>query len=318
MIRVDEKWVREIHRATSSSEDKYTFCGVLEDKYNHIAYYWDPGTRKKFESKYNNIILPALKNHNEKTIREYTREDYIEAIEYIKACGYKKKGIVHRYSNSSIKEFKKLIYYVVHFASSHGLCDNVLRDTSFFAAIPKEEQEIEARVRLKKSLTVMQEKELYKHVMMDIEEDGAIVALLLMWALGLRNAEACGLNYGDIKQLEGHPDCYAAWIYKSTKIKSNELQSGGKTYNTGRIIPIPERVFDFLLERKKLVEKVLFEQGKALNVDELPIGYNDCTGIGDYEKTIDIVWHTGEYECHDDFCVCWNLAAYCGRLEISG
>ena len=106
----------------------------------------------------------------------------------------------------------------------------------------------------------------------DPDEDGAIVALMLMWGLGLRNGEACGLNYCDIKPIEGHPDCFAAWIYKTTKIESNELQSGGKTYNTGRIVPVPEKVFSFLAKRKEIVRKLAVSQGNSKEtIDELPI-----------------------------------------------
>lgn len=277
---IDEKWIREITRSDLEEEDKYTFCGVLEYRYNHIARYWNAETRRKHEREYNNIILPALKNHDDKTIREYTRSDYEEAIESIKERGYEQQGIVYPYSESSIRNFENLIYYVVFQASVYGLCDNVLWGTKFVLDMPDESDEIEERVTLKKSLSVAQEKRFCREVMSDVAEDGAVVALLIMWALGPRNGEACGLNYGDIKQLEGHPDCYTVWIYKSTKIKSSELQSGGKTYNTGRIVPVSEKLLDFLNERKALVCKIAESQGVEVDIDSLPIC---CDGELDWE-----------------------------------
>ena len=183
-----------------------------------------------------------------------------------------REGIRQQYAEATIHNFENLIYYVVFQASVYGLCDNVLWGTKFVLDVSDEEEEIESRVILKKSLSIDQEKRFCVEVMSDIEEDGAYVALLLMWGLGLRNAEACGLNYGDLKPLEGHPECYTAWIYKSTKINSNELQSGGKTYNTGRIIPIPNILMTFLNKRRALISKLIVQQGKAdIDINDLPI-----------------------------------------------
>ncbi|MCR5357029.1 MAG: hypothetical protein K6E63_06465 [Lachnospiraceae bacterium] len=266
---IDDQWIREIYK---NNQKEYTFCGALEYRYKHIAKNWNAETRKKHEREYNSIILPALRDHNNKTIREYSKEDFEEAIEQIKDKGYVQEGIRHQYSESSIKNFENLIYYVVYQSSVYGLCNDVLWGTKFVLDIADEKEEIEARVFLKKSLSVQQEKNFRNEVLSDVDEDGAVVALLLMWGLGVRNAEACGLNYGDIKPLEGHPECYVAWIYKSTKIDSNKLQSGGKTYNTGRIIPVPEKIVEFLKLRKERILKIITAQGEeVIDVDGLPI-----------------------------------------------
>ena len=272
-LLIDESWVREINK---DGLTEYTFCGALEFRYKHIAKNWNLDTRKKHEREYNSIILPALKNHNDKSINEYTKEDYEEAIEKIKETGYEKDGDRRQYAESSVQNFEKLIYYVVFQAAAYGLCENVLWGTKFTLDLSSEESEIEERVVLKKSLSIEQEKRLARELPTDPSEDGANVAVLLMWAIGLRNSEACGLNYGDIKTLEGHSDCFTAWIYKTTKIKSDELQSGGKTYNTGRIIPIPDKVVTYLNERKKLIQKILNYQGRTDIIDELPICCNGC------------------------------------------
>ena len=282
---IDNTWIRETYK---DGKREYTFCGALEYRYSHVAKNWNSDTRKKHEREYNNIILPALKNHDDKAISEYTKDDYEEAIEFIKENGYEKDGVRRQYSESSIKNFQNLIYYVVFQSAVYGLCDNVLWGTRFVLDVPGEVDEIEEKVVLKKSLSIEQEKSFAKEVMADPDEDGASVALLLMWGLGLRNAEACGLNYGDIKPIEGHPDCYVAWIYKTTKINSNELQSGGKTYNTGRIVPVPEKIMIFLEKRKALLEKVIQEQNRTnLNIDELPIccsGWIEAESYGYIER----------------------------------
>ena len=277
--RISNNWTRSI--ATRDGE-KYTFCGALEYRYNHIAMYWNDETRRKYDREYNDVILPALKDHNEKTIDEYTREDFESAIESIREKGFDLHGIKRQYAESTIHHFQNLIYYVVFQSFVYGLCENVLWGTAFVIDNLNEEFEKESRVRLKKSLSIEQEQSLYKDLLSDYCEEGSRVALLLMWGLGLRNAEACGLNYGDIKPIEGHPDSYVAWIFKTTKIDSNELQSGGKTYNTGRIVPVPDRIAAFLTTRKQMIQQIIAEQKLDTTVEDLPIC---CVGYIEYDTT---------------------------------
>ena len=276
---ISDTWIRTID---SGNGTQYTFCGALEYRYKHIATYWNDATRRKYDREYDDIILPALDNHDIKTIADYTKEDYKNAIERIRENGYERNGVKRQYAESTIRHFQILIYYVVFQSWVVGLCEDVLWGTTFAIDRIGEEQEKESRVQIKKSLSSAQEKRLSKELLSNLDEDGARIALLLMWGLGLRNAEACGLNYGDIKPIEGHPYCFAAWIYKTTKIESNELQSSGKTYNTGRIVPVPERIMYFLSERKEKIESIISEQGLAgLNIENLPI----CNqGLLDYES----------------------------------
>ena len=266
---INGDWIRTI---ASSDGTNYTFCGALEYRYKHIAKNWNDETRRKYAREYNDIILPALKNHNVKTIDEYTKEDYEEAIENIREKGFERDGIMRKYAESTIHHFQNLIHYVVFQSSVYGMCEDVLWGTKFTISKLGEELEKESRVHLKKSLSAEQEKSLLKELLSNPNEDGAMGPLLLLWGLGLRNSEACGLNYCDIKSIEGHPECYAAWIYKTTKIQSNELQSGGKTYNTGRIVPVPEKILAFLSKRKMRIVEMITNQGLTdVNVEELPI-----------------------------------------------
>lgn len=268
---IDNKWIRTINK---NGQDEFTFCGALEDRYKHISLYWNADTQKKHDREFNNIILPALSDHNNKTIREYTSDDYRDAIERIKEKGYERDGIKYTYTPASIHNYETLIYYVVFQASAYGYCEDVLKGTRFEIDVTDEFGEIESRVLIKKSLSVKQEKSLAKEVADDVCEHGGVVALLLMWGIGLRNAEACGLNYGDIRPLEEHSDCNVAWIYKTTKIDSTKLQSGGKTYNTGRIIPVPQKIMGFLTKRKEIICKLIKEQGDDIDINSLPICCN--------------------------------------------
>lgn len=275
-MALSDKWAREVYLDEKDRAGccNLTFAGVYEKCYLDIAYYWRAAsTKKKNESSYENVILPALANHNDKRISDYTREDFEEAIELIKKTGYNENGVIRFYAESSIKNFERLIYYVVFQAAVRGFCDNMLWGTHFEIEDIKVEERIYEKVQLKKSLNPKQEKALVAELLDKVDATGEEVGVLLMLALGTRNAEVCGLNYGDIKQLQEYPEDVVAWIYKSTIPESPDLQSSGKTHNAGRIVPIPQKVVRFLAKRKELLMKHLTSLGveKEVDITMLPI-----------------------------------------------
>lgn len=279
-MALSDKWVREVYwdEKEEDRRSNLTFCGALEKCYSEISFYWrTKETKRKNESSYEKVILPALINHNEKRIGDYTQEDYEEAVENIRKNGYNDKGIIHFYAESSMKNFERLIYYVVFYASERGYCENVLWGTRFEIDDVKVEDKIYEKVQLKKSLTPKQEKMMVNELFADITRPGEEVAVLLMLGLGIRNAEACGLNYGDIKKLQEFPEDIVAWIYKSTIPDSSVLQSSGKTWNAGRIVPVPQKITRYIEKRRQALEKYLEELGVLCEVDieQLPIA---CKG----------------------------------------
>lgn len=287
MIWLDEHWIREIYgRENDRYRNSLTFAGALEACFRDISFDWKAkSTERQYRSNYNRLILPAIREQDNKCIWELTREDFEEALESIRETGYTRGGEVLSYSESSLDQFRMLIYRVVFYAANMGLCDNVLWGTPLEYEKPSSRKETsEDQFFIRKSLLPLQEKKLVSFLTSDIAEDGGAVGLLLMFSLGLRNGEACGLNYGDIKPLREHPDCRVAWIYKSTKIGTNELQAGGKTLNAGRLIPVPRKVLDFLFRRKGLIARKLADwpelRGREeFRIENMPIC---CDGyIGD-------------------------------------
>ena len=65
---VDSKWKRNVLVDDSDIEDSFTFCGILEDRYHKISRNWNKDTCLKNENSYNQIILPALKDQDNKLI----------------------------------------------------------------------------------------------------------------------------------------------------------------------------------------------------------------------------------------------------------
>ena len=270
---IDGRWIRSIN-------DKLTFCGALEECYDDCAKYWrKEETKKQYARDYNDKIIPNLPEHDEKPIDEYSKEDYDLAISAIVEQGQGgKDGPFVPYADSTIQHYRHLIEVVVIAASNHGLCSNVLWGSCFSLEEDNcAEDEIRERVKLKKSLTIQQEQAVAQRLMSDPEQRGQEMGLFMMFALGVRNGEACGANYGDIMPMELHPECKALWVYKSTTAGTNIVHSSGKTRNADRIIPFPEQFNLFLDARRNYLEKaVVFDNENAgKSVDDLPIA---CVG----------------------------------------
>lgn len=180
-----------------------------------------------------------------------------------------------------IQAFKRLLKGVTEEAAKQGICEDVLFGSSY--AIPESEPHTKSLekelVRLRKSFTVKEEFLISQHVLRDAAQSGQHMGFALMFCLGLRNEEACGLDFGDIKPMQYHPKCSCLWVYKSTKRGTNQLQASGKTRNMARLLPIPGVLLELLEERRRLIqEKVDAGQiilPKNATIDQLPIVCSD-------------------------------------------
>lgn len=246
-----------------------TFYGVYCDYYKYIARKWKAeSTRSQNEKTYLKKIIPNIKDHDTKPIDAYIREDYDAVIDSIIKKGQAKESMPYEpYAESTIQTFRRLIYYVVDAAAKNGLCDNVLWESCYNPKVSTDDEEdIAKNALLSKSLTADQEIAVAKALLTDSMQVGQNMGLLLMYALGLRNAEACAIDFGDIKPMQNHPDCSVMWIYKTTGYDHNTRKLGGKSRNADRIIPIPDIVASLLSSRREKLENIL---GKS--VDHYPI-----------------------------------------------
>ena len=250
-------------------------------------------TMEKYDRDYNNVILPHIDNHNTKIISSYTIDDCDKILSKIQDDGYISKGTRAEYSESTMNHFKNLIYSVFLFASKAGYCRDFLWGTKYEINVERETLAVQSKTVIKKSLSIEQEKKLIYILMESLRANGKRIALLLMFVLGLRDGEACGLDFGDIYEIPYYKGCYVAVIKQSTIPDSNKLQSSGKTWNTGRRIPIPKKVADFLLERRSIIERIIKDNNLELNINRLPVAadcdlYRDLPDIGKRLKADDV------------------------------
>ena len=175
----------------------YTFAGALLDNFEIITRDCNASTTRQYKKIYNNIIIPHINNHNERRIADYNLDDCDDIVNAIIKDGYEKGGSREEYAESSLRTIKYLIFSVFKYAIISGICKDILWGTSFQIDEDRERLEILSKTVLKKSLTEEQERELVEILFNNIDEDGRIVALLLMYVLGLRCNEACAMVLGD-------------------------------------------------------------------------------------------------------------------------
>ena len=296
---ISDQWAREYHSDEETGIRNgimitpLTFCGTLEEFYKVIARFWNEVTRKKYDRDYNNVILPHIDDHNTKIISSYTKEDCEEILCGIQEDGYDSKGVKCEYSENAMNHFEYLIYAVFSNAANAGYCDRFLWGTKFELNIGREIIAVRSKTQIKRSLSIEQEKALISILMESPKANGKRIALLLMFTLGLRDGEACGLDFGEIYELPYYSGSYVAVIKQSTIPNTSILQSSGKTWNTGRRIPIPGRVAAFLLERKAIVTEIIEKNGLEVDINRIPVAaacalYDDSAEIGKRLKADDV------------------------------
>lgn len=262
-------------------------------------------TARQYESNFRDILSPHFEN---KPFAEYYYGDIVKILKRIKYSGYKRKGEEYYYSEhkmdtllSNIKSIDKiavikgirrisLFWGTAVFLANYDIWNN---DISAHKNKDKNEILIEnlvaENITLRKSLTPPEEYKVFEKVFSNPEQSGEFMGIALMFAFGLRNSEACGVEFGDIIPMTGHEECYRIIIRKTTT-RSREITANTKTENAYRCIPIyGDKLLDFFIQRKEFVKRILNisdEEANHLTVACLkndfyqPCNTNDLTQAG--------------------------------------
>ena len=243
--------------------NKLTFIGVLQSCLDEIKKDWkDVNTRKTYYGHYEDHLFPLIP---EKPLEDLTEADFETVIETLIEQGIKENN---PYSEGQIRHHRHLLRVVTKAADKAGVCPDVLWGGKFQE---NESPEHEAKIKVKpRSLSTGEEYEICERVMKDPTEDGELVGIAIMYSLGTRNQEACGLNWECFIYSEGDNMGFLR-IVGSTEQGSNQLKAGGKTFNAPRILPVTGFLLTLLAERKRWLE----EKYDAPNEND---GLNDSLG----------------------------------------
>ena len=238
--KLTRDWTEEIN-------GQLTFFGVLKRYYEQVAVQWNKQTQASYMTHYDQFLLPEL---NEKPLSEITREEFEEVIGRIEEKLTKAK---RKSPKAQLDHYRVLIRRVTKTAYEKGVCADILWGTPFVERKPKDDSDATIRTRQRRSLSVAEEVKVFQQIMLDPKQKGERMGLALMFSLGLRNAEACGVDFGDIRPLESHSDCFCALIYKTTEKNSAKRKEGGKTGNAIRAIPIPSALHELIQGRREYI-----------------------------------------------------------------
>ncbi len=246
------------------------FIWYANEYYEHLRRNWDK-VLDRYLKAYNNVIIPAA----EKTefglgsLARLENDDVEEILLQIR----RDKGFCC--AESTIRLMRYLIWCVYKQGSQNDHYEDKLRyeELGIFGRSPLEEdQQLIAKMMLmKKSLSMDEELRAAKwfKTKLNLEgesggEDpkGEYYGLLMMFAYGLRNAEACGLNFDAVVKV---PDRGFSCIYVKTTTDggSNELKTGGKTLNFTRVLPLYDFIEKILDERRSFIIDYIERSGKT-------------------------------------------------------
>lgn len=266
----------------------YTFRGAIEEFFDNvqvgkpISAGWNE--ESTFEKNVGYVLCKLiLSNFDEwqkyKALKDFINEDFQDIVTRIKAKGLNE--------DSDTPYRARMLFWRVYKAGldNLGFEQKIFWDKSDFYLgsnlddLSQIADETAKKLLIPRSLSIEEERRIINRfkTLDPIKTRGQEVGLFLMFFLGLRNNEACGLNYGDITNVVySDTSRYAAVITKTSSFNSRDLKLGGKTKNAVRIVPIIGFFYKFLEERKKEISKqidngslVLSQEVRSIN--DLPI-----------------------------------------------
>ena len=250
-----------------TSDGRLNFIGAIWRYFDTINQAYTDETQTAYIKDYNQRIFPII--NCEKAIGEYSLDDIEDLIAFVqKKYSFNDTTIQSRISHLIYDPYQCWVE-----EQSQGSIAKTISN------IEQESAYEEIELLTVKSLNVSEEKRAAKVLLSNPKtSNGEDIGLALMLLTALRNNEACGLNFGDLKEMIHYPGCYYLQITKTTQIESNKLKIGGKTYNAFRRLPVINKLKELLVERKIFVEAqvekfpYIGEDGITYHsIDEMPI-----------------------------------------------
>lgn len=289
---------------TLTNDNELTFAGLLHRHFyevdkdgNNVGISgirkWSETTIATYKRDYETRLLPVLtETGKDKPMHSYTEEDYEDCLSKLREK--------HHYSDATVAHYRWLIWVAYSFAVSNGYFDKSFDWEYSFDPLAQssdklEEWRVKALTRTRKSFSIIEELKIVDWIesLDPTSASGEEIGLVLMFAMGLRNNEACGGDYSSVHPLEKHDDTIVFDMLQTTKLRSSETKSGGKTKNAPRVLILFPPVYDFLKRRKEYIQSrinngTIVLPDNITSIDQLPI-VNKGTDFLLRAKTIDLI-----------------------------
>ena len=259
---------------TKTPDGEINFIGVVTKFFDAIFKNANDETKDAYIANYNDNIFPYV--NISMSIFEYNDQIALDLIYRIqKYNNYKDTTVLSRIHN--------LIFAPLVFYSKNNKKTNFMwgSSSSFNHFVDGVDDKYAAETKIKKSLSITEEKKAYKLLSDSKTESGERIGLLIMLLVGIRNNETCGLNFGDLLEMLYYPGCFYLQVYETTSLTSNELKASGKTYNSPRRLPALPILVKLIFERKKYIEEQISFPYKSKDgaiyekIEDMPIA---CKG----------------------------------------
>ena len=252
-----------------------TFAYVVTNSPYLSNMQWNEQTQESYANYFNDYLLPKLSKVPMEELHLEDLEDALTEIQTDRAT----MGL-EAYSDSVMNKMRYLIRLVFNQAAEMKVISHncVWGSPDYGTVLPADDDKSKKKelVVLRKSLTVKEERAAFEQLLSDPIQNGREMGLALMYALGLRNAEACGATFGAVREMTTYPGNYTFTVIKTTIGNTSRLKAGGKTNNTPRKLPMPDALVSLILKRKEFLEEKL-QRGEIClgkgqtSVDSLPI-----------------------------------------------
>ena len=281
---------------TEKIGEHWTFAGVLIEYWEDKSKSWRAeSTRKLYLNDYKKYILPHL---NELPLKDCDRANFDRCLELLPESK-RKEGLT--YNPSIERHIKWIIKKVLEAAEEKGICPDVLwgTDYNFSEGDTEEKLNTDELVTLRKSFDISEEVDISRMILEDPEQSGEKFGLAQMFGLGLRNNEACGTKFGDIKVFNCDSSRYYMRVYSSMEYESNEERFGGKTSNMPRFVPIPGVLLSLLFQRREILRNLILSKKILIN-DAQEDSVLDEQAIEQFIDTLPIACIGSDYTtaCH--------------------
>lgn len=258
-----------------------TFAGVLHRYFNEkgpnkeeigICKDWNDETQDKYLEDYFKRIIPSIERlyGPQKPMHELLEDDFDAILREIDPQ--------FKYKPTTRRHYEYLIQVVYTAGAEHNLYQDIVYLGGLSDEELTEKDKVKRLIRIPRSFSIVQECRIIEWIksLDPVTADGEEVGLIIMFCIGVRNNEACGIEYASIHALKGNDDVKVVDIVQSTMLGSNEVKAGGKTSNAPRVLPLQPFLFDFLMKRKEGIRKKI-ESGKIIlpektdSIDKLPV-----------------------------------------------
>ena len=242
-------------------------CAVIDRR-------WGESTQEQYESIVRIRLVPHLPNHDKTAIGEFTLKMYQAAIAEIAARGQHDDPLDFvPFDEDTLGKYLHVLKTVVKVAAANEGFDNVFEATN----LPAQTDRIQRMKELwitPKSFSVQEEWNVIRYILQNIDVQGEVIALFLMHCLGLRNEEACAVNFGHMFEMQEFPGNYYLTVPQSTHIHRNETKLEVKTYNGYRYVPLPSLAVKVIITLKEKRLQYLGKKNSSIPIDKMSMAFH--------------------------------------------